>query len=419
MKIGIESISFYSPRYYLDLKTLAAVRGIDAEKYYKGLGQERMAVVPPDEDIVTMAANAVESALEGIDYRTVDTLMLATESGIDQSKSAAIYVHRLLGLPSTCKAFELKQACCAATAGVLSALALVQQRPEKKVVVVGTDIARYGLGTPGEPTTGAGAVAMVISADPKLVELSPANGCYTADVMDFWRPNYMDEAMVDGKYSIRVYLKALAEAWNEYVKETGLDFSDHYRFCYHLPFTRMAEKGHLHLAKYSAPEGMSEEALLEQIYSAQRYNRLTGNLYTGSVYVGLTSLLESQEKLDGKRLGLFSYGSGCMGIFYGGVVQPGYKKFVKEEKHRRMLSSRIDLPYGDYEVMYKNTLPKDGSEYMNGHYQVGRYRLAGIKDHKRIYEEVAENGAGAAPAQNTHESQHVQPARQRSVSSCP
>ncbi|MDD2237131.1 MAG: hydroxymethylglutaryl-CoA synthase [Kiritimatiellae bacterium] len=403
MKVGIEAISIYSPRYYLDLKSLAAVRGIDAEKYYKGLGQERMAVVPPDEDIVTMAANAVESALEGIDFRSVDTLMLATESGIDQSKAAAIYVHRLVGLPSTCKAYELKQACCAGTAGVLAALALVQQHPQKKVVVVASDIARYGLGTPGEPTTGAGAVALVISADPKLVELSPDVGAYTADVMDFWRPNYMDEALVDGKYSIRVYLKALAESWNAYVKETGLDFTDHYRFCYHLPFTRMAEKGHLHLAKYSAPEGMGREALLEQIYSAQRYNRLTGNLYAGSVYVALTSLLESQEKLENKRVGLFSYGSGCMGIFYGGVVQPGYKKHLKEEKHRQMLGNRTEMPYGDYEVMYKNSLPKDGSEYMNNHYHVGNYRLAGVKDHKRIYEAVEreEQAPRSAPAVNS------------------
>jgi hydroxymethylglutaryl-CoA synthase len=398
MKFGIESISFFVPRYYLDLKTLAAVRGIDAEKFYKGLGQERMAVPPPDEDIVTMAASAVKSALDGVDYRTIDTLMLATESGIDQSKAAAIYVHRLVGLPSTCKAFELKQACCSSTAALLSALALVQQRPHKKVVVVATDIARYGLGTPGEPTAGAGAVALVVSADPKLLELDPAHGSYTADVMDFWRPNYLDEALVDGQYSIRVYLKALAESWNEYVKETGRDFTAHERFCYHLPFTRMAEKGHLHLAKYSAPDDMTREELLNQIYSAQRYNRLTGNLYTGSLYVALTSLLESNEKLDNKRIGMFSYGSGCMGLFLGGVVQPGYKKHLKEARHRDMLTSRIELPYGDYEVIYRTILPTDGTEYLTPHYQTGPYRLAGIKNHKRLYEAVQENATGTAPA---------------------
>lgn len=387
-KVGIEAISLYTPRYYLDLKTLAAARGTDAEKYYNGLGQERMAVAPPDEDIVTMSANAVKVALEGIDYREIDTLMLATESGIDQSKAAAIYVHSLVGLPSTCKAFELKQACCSSTAGILSALALVQMNPRKKVVLVASDIARYGLGTPGEPTAGAGAVALVISADPKLVAFDPENGSYTADVMDFWRPNYMDQAMVDGKYSIRVYLKALSESWNEYVKASGREFNDHYRYCYHMPFTRMAEKGHLHLAKYSAPEGISKDMLKDQIYSAQRYNRLTGNLYTGSLYEALTSLLESRDKLDDRRVGMFSYGSGCMGIFFSGVVQKGYRNYLKTDAHRQMLEARIDLPYGDYEDMYKAVLPQDGSDAQTMHYETGLYRLAGISGHKRIYETV-------------------------------
>jgi len=388
MKAGIESIRLYVPRYYLDLKTLAAVRGVDPEKYYKGIGQERMAVAPPDEDIVTMSANAVKSALEGIDYRTIDTLILATETGVDQSKAAAIYVHRLVGLPSTCKAFEVKQACCSSTSAVLLALAQVHQNPRKKVVVVASDIARYALASAGEPTSGAGAVALVISADPKLVVLDSAHGSYTADVMDFWRPNYSREAFVDGKYSIRVYLKALAESWNEYVKETGLDFNDHYRFCYHMPFTRMAEKGHLHLAKYSAPEGISRELLMDQIYPAQRYNRLTGNIYTGSLYEALLSLLESRDQLAGKRIGLFSYGSGCMGMFFGGVVQPDYRTHLKAKRHFQMLSKRVELSFGDYEDIFRFALPTDGSTQKTMQYEVGSYRLVGIEQHQRMYEEV-------------------------------
>ena len=389
MKAGIEAISLYSPRYYLDLKTLAAERGIEPDKYYNGLGQERMAVIPPDEDIVTMAANAVKKAIEHIDMRTIDTLILATESGIDQSKSAAIYVHRLVGLPSTCKAYEVKQACCSATAVLFGALAQAQVMPGKRIVIVATDVARYGLGTAGEPTSGAGAVAMVISSTPKLVAFDIAHGSYTADVMDFWRPNYMTEALVDGKYSIRVYLKALAEAWNEYFKVTGLGFTDHYRFCYHLPFTRMAEKGHRHLAKYSAPEGTTLDELIEQVYASQRYNRQTGNLYTGSLFAALTSLLESHEKLDEKRVGMFSYGSGCMGIFFGGTVLAGYSQHVLGEYHREMLDERINLSYRDYEIMYNFRMPQDGSAFETPKYKTGLYRLAGVNKHKRLYEERA------------------------------
>ena len=62
-EVGIDAIGFYSSQYYLDLKTLAQKRGVDADKYYVGLGQHKMAVCPPGEDIVTMAANAAGMAM--------------------------------------------------------------------------------------------------------------------------------------------------------------------------------------------------------------------------------------------------------------------------------------------------------------------------------------------------------------------
>ena len=65
MKIGIESISFHAPKHYLDLCDLARERGVDPEKYRTGLGQEKMAVPSPDEDVVTMGANAAACALPG------------------------------------------------------------------------------------------------------------------------------------------------------------------------------------------------------------------------------------------------------------------------------------------------------------------------------------------------------------------
>lgn len=42
--------------------------------------------------------------------------MLATETGVDQSKAAGLYLHPLLLLPRNCRIIELKQACYCATA---------------------------------------------------------------------------------------------------------------------------------------------------------------------------------------------------------------------------------------------------------------------------------------------------------------
>ncbi|MGD9875038.1 MAG: hydroxymethylglutaryl-CoA synthase [Kiritimatiellia bacterium] len=397
MNAGIDKISFYVPDQFLDLKTLAAARGVDPNKFYTGIGQERMAVPSPDEDVVTMGANAAFHALQGVDSSSLDMLIFATESGIDQSKAAGVYVHQLLGLPSSCKAFEVKQACSGGTAGLLMALALVNQRPDKKVLLVCADVARYGLGTPGEPTQGAGACAMVISANPRILAIDPRNGSYTEDVMDFWRPNYMDEALVDGKASIRIYIKALLASWEIYAKETGLGYGDHSRFCYHLPFTRMAEKAHGSLVKQAAPD-YPETKAAAQIEAALCYNRIIGNTYTASLYIGLTSLLEHEADMTGERLGLFSYGSGCLAIFFGGILQPGYAQHLDKDRHRQMLDSRRELSMQEYEKLYSQRLPKDGSDLQFSPHTCGLFRLQGISAHKRLYSRSAALPS-AAPAE--------------------
>jgi len=111
MSVGIDEISFYTSNYFLDLKNLAMVQEIDAEKYYQGIGQEKMGMPAPDEDVVTMAANAALPLIERVGPDAISTVMFATETGVDQSKSAGVYVHRLLGLTPKCRVVELKQAC--------------------------------------------------------------------------------------------------------------------------------------------------------------------------------------------------------------------------------------------------------------------------------------------------------------------
>ena len=100
MNIGIDQLSFYTPHYYLELAELAAHHQIDPGKYRLGIGQERMAVAPPDEDIISMAANAAAPILRDCGTDGIDTVLFATETSLDQAKSAATSVHRLLNLPA-------------------------------------------------------------------------------------------------------------------------------------------------------------------------------------------------------------------------------------------------------------------------------------------------------------------------------
>lgn len=382
-EVGIESIGLYVPRYFVSLDDLAHARGVDPMKFSVGIGQEQMAVPPPDEDVVTMGASAAHEALRDVDTSRIDTLIFATESGVDQSKAAAIYVHHLLQLPRRCKSFEVKQACCGSTAALQMAMAMVAQKPDRKVLIVAADVARYGLGTAGEPTQGAGALALVISAQPRIMKLESEWGSYTEDVMDFWRPNYLDEAVVDGKYSIKIYLKALSESWAQYTEESGLAFADHHRFCYHLPFTRMAEKAHRQLVKLTD----QPEVHPEHYEDALHYNRVIGNSYTASLYIGLTSLLETTESdLTGQRIGLFSYGSGCMAAYFSGIVLPGYREALRPDRIAAQFQSRHRLSIEQYEEYYTHELPRDGSRYVTTAHDTGQFRLAGVEGHKRLYE---------------------------------
>ncbi|HCN08312.1 MAG TPA: hydroxymethylglutaryl-CoA synthase [Lentisphaeria bacterium] len=394
MNIGIEALSFYVPRYYLDLAALAAARGVDVDKYYIGLGQEKMAVPPPDEDVITMAANAGMQVLTHVDRNSIDTIMFATESGVDQSKAGAIFVHSLLDLPSTCRAFEIKQACCSSTAALDMAVALVHRHPDKKILIVAADVARYGFCTPGEPTQGAGAVAMVISSSPRLMQLDNESGSYTEDVMDFWRPNYMDEAVVDGKLSIRTYLHALGESWQGYHRQSGRGLDDFERFCYHLPFTRMGEKAHAHLlAIVAATEDCAVSSeLICRVNDSLHYNRQIGNTYTASLYISLSSMLEHADDLSGQRIGLFSYGSGCMASFFSGIVSNRYQEWLTGDLHRDMLGDRVELSYEAYAELYAQSGPVTGDCQTPVH-DTGRFRLAGITGHKRLYERVAASAA--------------------------
>src|SRR5699024_4090186 len=119
------------------------------------------------------------------------------ESGIDHSKSAAVYVHKLLGLTPETRAVELKQACYSATAGLQMAKGHIALHPEKKVLVFASDIARYGLNTSGEVRQVVVDIAMVVANEPLILSFENESTYMTKDIMVFWRMIYSDTAYVD------------------------------------------------------------------------------------------------------------------------------------------------------------------------------------------------------------------------------
>jgi len=251
--VGISDIAIYIPSYYLSHKDLAKARNIPVEKYTIGLGNKNMAIIPNWEDAVTMAANAAILLLQktGTDPGEIQQMVVSTESGVDYSKPVASYVQELLNIGTQCRIYEIKHACYGGTAGLINSVDRLSQnhRSSKKAMVIMTDIARYGFESRGEPTQGAGAVALLVERDPKFATLDTSlNGIFSKNVFDFWRPTGHSVPIVDGQYSIECYLTALQGASEHLRSNLGLreekllDVLDY--IIYHMPYCSMAKKAH-------------------------------------------------------------------------------------------------------------------------------------------------------------------------------
>lgn len=367
--VGIDAMAFHGPECFVDMTELATARGVDPAKFTKGLGQIEMAVATPCEDTVTLATVAGRKALAAfdVDPRDIGTLIVGTETGVDHSKPVAVYVHELLNLPSNCRTFETKHACYGAMAGLTSAMDwIVAGRARgKKALIIASDIARYGAGTPGEPTQGAGAVAMVVSAQPRLLEVDKeVFGDYTRQVMDFWRPLYSKYAFTDGHYSIDCYLDALTGAWSDAAAKAGererIALS-HLDACfYHVPFVKMARKAHQRhwesemgrmVARDDAEHAMKIADSFEVLVSPWlTLNAAVGNIYTGSLFLALMDYLRRGESArEGRGVSLFSYGSGCGAAFCFGTVAQGASAHAARLDPAPELAQRRRLEIGEYE----------------------------------------------------------------------
>lgn len=389
MNFGIDAISFYTSNYYLDLKDFARARNQDVAKFYDDLGQRKMAIAPPNEDIVTLAASATEKLLQNNDVSNIEMVLFATETGVDLSKAAATYIHRLFNLPKRCRVVDLKQACFSPTFGLQMGLAWLRQNTDKKVLLIASDIAHYEFNSAAESSQGCGAVAMLLSANPRLLIVKPESGFCTEEVMDFWRPNYSEYALVDGRLSCEIYICFVEETWRQYAELTGRKFTDHDRFCYHVPLAKLVMAAHKRLARINGLKKLTQDQFEYQVGNSLVYNQEVGNCYTASLYLSIISLLENTaEDLSGKLLGLYSYGSGSVGEFFAAQVVNGYQKWLQRDHHKNMLENRREIDFSEYKNFYSFKYPTDGSSLELPKWQTGKLRLKLLAHHQRFYEKA-------------------------------
>ena len=383
MDIGIDKIGFYVPKDYIDIVELAKRRDVDPNKFTIGIGQDKQAVPLPHQDAVTMAASSADSILTDDDKKNLGMMIVGTESSVDESKSTAAFLMDLLDLPEDIRAYEIKQACYGATAGLQTAYDFVSLNPDKKVLVIATDIARYGIKTPGEVTQGAGSVAMLISQNPRVLKLNHESVYMTKNVGDFWRPTFSKTAFARGKFSNEVYVNFFETLWTKFQNKYSVTADDFSTMLFHIPYTKMGTKALRTLEWKVSDEKYAE--LTDHYQNSIKFSRDVGNLYTGSLYLGLLSYLVNGAQADENVL-MFSYGSGAVGELFSAKIQPDFEQVINKQALVDMLNNRQKISIDEYEkiyqIEYKNDTIVDPTTISD------KFYLSEIKENERIYKKL-------------------------------
>jgi polyketide biosynthesis 3-hydroxy-3-methylglutaryl-CoA synthase-like enzyme PksG len=367
IRVGIEALNVFGGSAVVDVHALAKRRGL-APSRSAGLLMDEKAVALPFEDPVTLAACAARpllDALSAAEIESIELLITCTESGIDFSKSTASYVHDVLGLSPSCRVFEVKQACYSGTAGLQMAAAFVlsQASPGARALVVATDLSRYAP-VPGEaesgqdwsyaePSGGAGAVALLVSQDPRVFELDVgASGLYADEVMDTCRPA-PDSEHGDVDLSLLSYLDCCENAYLAYTRRVAdirYDTTfDHLAF--HTPFGGMVKGAHRSMMRkfaQASPEVTATD-FVRRVEPGLAWCRRVGNIMGGTIFLSLASTIATADITTAGRIGCFSYGSGCASEFYSGVVTAESVSTLSAMRIPEHLDGRLRLEVDDYD----------------------------------------------------------------------
>jgi len=240
--VGIDSIGFHAPRHFVSLKELALEREVDPAKYEKGLLSKEMRVPEADEDIISLGLKAGYNALlrGGISPKSIDGLFVGTETEVYAAKSISNIFAEMLEISPNSMTQDIYNACAGGTLAILNAIAMIEKGIINKALVISADISSYHLGSPGEPTQGSGAIAMVIAKDPRIATFSKKFGKISGNVNDFFRAANSKNAQAFGRYSQKTYIDFQLKAYDDLLKNIGEFNADFYTF--HAPYSKLPLK---------------------------------------------------------------------------------------------------------------------------------------------------------------------------------
>ena len=414
MIAGIEAMNIYCGTAAINVAELASLRNLDTHRFENLLMKEKT-VPMPYEDPISNGVNAARPILDSLseeEVSKIDMVITCTESGIDFGKSMSTYIHHYLKLSKNCRLFELKNACYSGTAGLQTAInyILSQTSPGRKALVICSDIMRMSFvagsmdASFAEPSSGSGAVAMLISAEPTVFQIdNGASGYYGYEVMDTCRP-VPDQEAGNADLSLLSYLDCAENAFREYQNRVeGADYESSFDYLvFHTPFGGMVKGAHrsnMRKFKQARPDHI-EDDFQKRVAPSINYCQRVGNIMGATTHLALASVIDNGNFDVPKRIGIFSYGSGCCSEFFSGIVSAKSQEKMKKFKLSEHLDDRYKLSMSEYESIFPvNEKIKFGiRNYKVDHslfpkpfqHVEGKNKLifSEIRDYHRIYEWV-------------------------------
>jgi hydroxymethylglutaryl-CoA synthase len=328
-----------------------------------------------------------------IDPDSIGRLEVGTETLLDKSKSVKSVLMQLFGSNTNIEGVDNINACYGGTNAVFNAVNWIESSSwdGRDAIVVTGDIALYAKGN-ARPTGGAGSVAMLIGPDAPIAFEPGMRGCYMQHAYDFYKPDFTTEyPIVDGHFSIKCYTEALDACYKAYNKretalkglnesvseiKTGFDRFDFMSF--HAPTCKLVSKSYArmlyndYLLNPSAPEfadlpanikdipyeisltdkvvektfmALTKKRFQERVQPSLEVPAMCGNMYTASVYGGLAGLIASvnSESLQGKKIGIFSYGGGLAASLFSMKVVGNTEEMAKNLNIKERLAARTTV----------------------------------------------------------------------------
>ena len=417
MNFGIDAIAFDVAKIHLPINTLAKARNIEPEKLEKGLGLLKMTLPDVHQDTVVFGANALTKLIlnSNINLDDVARIYVGTESAIDNSKPIASYLVALMeqkfgeNTLSECDVVDFTFACIGGVDAMQNCIDFVRLNPTKKAIVVTTDIAKYDLNSTGEYTQGAGAVALLISSNPRIIAFDTNWATSTKGVFDFFKPYrtlskeaitgnsnnenwfdnleaeieiHKDQPVFEGQYSNQCYMDRTKSAYFSFKKisKTSTSVYDSWKsIIMHLPYSfqgrrmlseiySLDHKNQIISGNEDASEyqnklkeiSKSEEYrnfVTEKLQPAEIASSLIGNLYTGSIFMGFLSTLahfhDTKIDVSNEKFGFLAYGSGSKSKVFEGTIQPNWAAAVANVNLFETLENSFEIGFESYEKLHK------------------------------------------------------------------